>query len=443
MRAYPLSVQQRQTGGTPFSAVGRAQPRHRLTVFSVTLAFLVMAFPETLIPKGFTHLGPVHVTNAVTPIACIFVFVEALLDPRRWPSRVKLAVVLTLIMLLHGVANGYELRYLAMDGLIWICFVGGLLWGSLTSPLDFARQMKSVAIIFALGTPTVIVAVILGIIPRSPGPEGFMITRSLYFTADFLCFLGPLIFTADIVQGRRDRIIKSQILLVVSAAGVLLVGLCSTGRATLLEGVALFLVSYRIAARTGVVRGVNRLTVACIGIVLLVALAATPYLSERGDALLARFNFNFGTSSTMESSTEEVRVEELDRMFEELSGYELTGLGLGSSYVAPGYIDLDTGKARALAPHIGILSPLFKGGVIAFLAVSIIPAFLALRRFFFSSPVDPISLSIWGGVLLFLMLSCMSGGYQQGPMFIFGMLISMGLNWDRQHGAPFKHIQVA
>jgi hypothetical protein len=136
------------------------------------------------------------------------------------------------------------------------------------------------------------------------------------------------------------------------------------------------------------------------------------------------------------ASTEELRMVEAEDVLETLRGNELTGLGLGSTFT----LSLEDLKedAQGLAPHIGILTHLLKGGIVVFLAVGLLPALLALNRFFLPKRNDAISLSIWGGVLVFFVSSCISGGYSQAAMFVYGILISMGLRWDRFNAAKLK-----
>jgi hypothetical protein len=449
MKADAVRLAQGVKTSRSFSVRGRVKPWHQLAGFFVAFAFLFTAFPETLIPAGWTHVGPVHVTNVVTPLACLFIFAAALFDRRSWPGWVWWVIAVSLLMLVHGLAREYEMRYLAQDGFVWMCFIAGLLWGNLSDPLDFGRQMKPLAIIFTLEIPIVIAGVSFGIIPPSPGPEGYLITRSLYAVATFLSVLGPLILTTTVVTRRGSSLIPAAMLLVGAVAGVIIISLYSTGRTVAILGAAFFLVSCRAWFRTGAIRTVFVVALASISVLFFVLLM-TPNMLERSEAISQKFLLhlsleedNTGLIPTLKAptkgpavTTEEQRVLEVEDMFDELSGNELTGLGLGSTFV-PSWIENDN-ELRSIGPHIGILTHLFKGGIIVFFVVGILPACWALNRFFVSRSNDAISLSIWGGVLVFFVSSCISGGYGQGAMFVYGILISMGLRWDKFSAVKLK-----
>jgi hypothetical protein len=123
------------------------------------------------------------------------------------------------------------------------------------------------------------------------------------------------------------------------------------------------------------------------------------------------------------SISEESRALEVDMMFEDITtptDYWL-GKGFGSRFWSNVGFD---GGALAFAPHVGILTPWYKGGLIALLAVIVWPLGLATAHLV-SMDADPERKSCAAGIVVYAVLAGMSGGWHFLVLFPCGAFLAL------------------
>jgi len=108
-------------------------------------------------------------------------------------------------------------------------------------------------------------------------------------------------------------------------------------------------------------------------------------------------------------------------MFEELEGSFWTGKGFGSRFES--CIDKG-GEFLAFAPHVGVFTPLLKGGVVSFALLIIFPLGTALYRLFRLNQCA-IGLSLSAAVVLYCAQASMSGGWNFIALFLYGATFSL------------------
>jgi hypothetical protein len=137
-------------------------------------------------------------------------------------------------------------------------------------------------------------------------------------------------------------------------------------------------------------------------------------------------------STDLESSS---RHEEVRLLFEQLDGNGVTGLGFGSRFWSP--IDRE-GQILVLSPHIAILTLWQKGGVLIFAMLIGLPLVwllsnVAIRRGFSQNQAGSqnqggsvdVPIAVWSACcLVYFAQASISGGWQCGPLFLFGCLAS-------------------
>jgi len=103
-------------------------------------------------------------------------------------------------------------------------------------------------------------------------------------------------------------------------------------------------------------------------------------------------------------------------MLDALSGHYVSGLGFGSYYACP--IEIGA-RSLAWAPHIAALTLLLKGGAIIFLICICLPLARALLSISSSTKTTE-NVAFACGLLTYVVLASVSGGWTFTAMFIYG-----------------------
>jgi hypothetical protein len=137
--------------------------------------------------------------------------------------------------------------------------------------------------------------------------------------------------------------------------------------------------------------------------------------------------------------SQEQRTEELRMMFAEVGDRIVLGSGFGSLFRSPvpyrGLLGSES-DFLALTPHIGIVTPLLKGGVFGFMLLVGVPVTLLIRRSFSSTRR---SLRIWSGrcmVAFFLLVASTSGGWEPGILLGLGLATSLLIFHEGRRHSP-------
>jgi hypothetical protein len=117
---------------------------------------------------------------------------------------------------------------------------------------------------------------------------------------------------------------------------------------------------------------------------------------------------------------DESRSTEVSMLWGQISRDVVLGQGMGSRFISDVVVE---GDPLASAPHIGILTFLMKGGVLVFAAYAIAPLVRALRVFFSAKSLT-IERGAASSMLVYIALSCMSGGWNPIGLFLYGLAAS-------------------
>jgi hypothetical protein len=161
------------------------------------------------------------------------------------------------------------------------------------------------------------------------------------------------------------------------------------------------------------------------GAFLLVLLFFAITGNQSGFDLFRNTQLNERLSST--DYTHESRFEELTGMLGQMDAADwVVGVGLGSSFESPN--DREDMPGFAIVPHIGITTLLYKGGVIVFVALILLPCLIACFRLLTSksSSQDP----FLAGVAVYFVEASLSGGWTFLALFMLGMFLHLGLQRD-------------
>lgn len=130
---------------------------------------------------------------------------------------------------------------------------------------------------------------------------------------------------------------------------------------------------------------------------------------------------NLSVRLTEEGFSSASRGDEISLMFEQLGVRLFTGIGIGGAYFG-GIAYKDNPLGVSFAPHIGILTPLLKGGVIALFTLVVWPVFSGVRALC-SSRTSPYRNAVLLSITVYVVLSSVSGGYYYGNIVFVALLI--------------------
>ncbi len=116
-----------------------------------------------------------------------------------------------------------------------------------------------------------------------------------------------------------------------------------------------------------------------------------------------------------ESLVGDSRITELEAMLDQLQGNYLIGKGMGAGFLSP-IIVVSEQEDRGIAPHIGILTWLLKGGVFAQVCFLVWLVILVKKTF----ATKPFAVWLSLPVLHYTLIAGLSGGYGYVPFFVLG-----------------------
>jgi hypothetical protein len=369
------------------------------------------------LPEGMVanvRLGEVPIAFLLFYAAMAVTLLEAFLNgclERRWPYVLTLQVLVGGEMAVMGILGGEEWKWWVIDASMFGALVGGVLWAQ---QRDYAAAARIFARLGILATAVLgfnIIGLVTGAIPQTD--EGDRVySQGLFFAAGFIPIIFPFWFT-DARRGHSG--LPALVRALPACAGISTVFLAATVSATrslLLLPVGSVLVTYWITSR-------GRM----LGLVALTVFALFAWGGFLGDEM-SRLRQNLLVDRLLETSlSEESRAVEVEMMFDDMetpTEYWL-GKGFGSRFWSNVGTD---GGGLAFAPHVAILTPWYKGGLIGFLAVIVWPLGLAAAQLL-SMDADPGRKSCAAGILVYAVLASMSGGWYFLTLFPCGVFLAL------------------
>jgi hypothetical protein len=403
----------------PLTAVrcSAARGRFWLCVTDVFLfaMFLIRAIPETLLPDEKLGIAGVPFGFCIFYSSCLAAALSALQSPKRSLSLpIATATFIFLYMAVVGQANGNEWKFFVIDSSYFAGLLLGILWASQRTTAHalwiFRFILKHTTVLLLLTC----IGLISGFIPPARGGDRIF-SFSIFGSTTIICTLAPLILVTspfgsnkETAQGLVRWVITglSTVLLaaVISATrSMLLVWLCSIGAIVWLTMDWQKAIKYLI-------------------VILIFSPLATMLLVSCGHE-------NNRIAQRLQSTEfgEELRYVELQMMFDQLGDDVYLGKGFGSRFDSP------IGREQiAFAPHIGIMTLLYKGGVSVFLLVILLPIAFALVTVLYmhgtvwrSREQRLLVVGCLAGVLINAAQACMSAGWDYQHLYLYGALLAI------------------
>lgn len=383
----------------------------------LVIAYVIcMILPETWIAS--LHFGDVPAGSLILACACCLLFVQLVRNRSALSAGLVASFAALVLMTVHGYVRGnietYSLKYFAADLYCFTAFLAGFAVSRLTSPANLARLPSRIAGVATAGLVITYAALFAGVVQAGiPVPDDRKVTSSIFEASTLLLILLPWASVARNSGGSRRL---TSAMLVVS----LVTGWLSGTRSIIILTLFAALLCWWLKQHRFDGPFFLRLTVS---VALATALLVTG-LPARTTALIAR------VAETQVA--DESRYVEVSMLWRQLADDAVAGQGMGSRFVSNVVI---RGNPMASAPHIGIVTFLFKGGWLGFAAYAIAPSILALVLFF--GPNHNVQRGAAASVFMFLATACLSGGWEPLPMLAYGMAVSAtSSEWRRRSCLP-------
>ena len=369
----------------------------------LTKALLIAYVVSMIVPeiwRSTFHLGEVPIAAVIMAALGCVLLLQLLVSPASIESGMVVGAGALALMTVRGYLRGnidtYTLKFFASDVYSFAAFVSGYALARIRSQSNYVRMISLVAAVAVVLTYVALFAGLLTPVFRD-NSERF-VTMSIFGATGILLILVPL---ASVTQSGWQTILM---LIILAAASLL-----SATRTLLLVTILAAMLCMVVRKH----RFDGRFLLRSAAVVTLLLMV---FLSEE-----SLFNTSVFHRLASTDLGEEARFVELSLFWPQVSDDLLAGQGMGSRFVSNIVIQ---GNSLASATHVGIVTFLMKGGVIAFLAFAVTPLLVALRMVF-SSRHSQLRRGGAASVLIFIALACMSGGWDPLALFGYGLAISV------------------
>lgn len=286
----------------------------------------------------------------------------------------------------------------------------GVAWAQLKGSGGIQEAFRKWYVVCCVAFALTLPALAAGVLKSTSGPDR-PVDGALFSAVAVVTMLFPVVWSTARLSTALQK--------AVALAGV---GLCVTFAAmSFTRSVAISVVAsmacvaiIEIKRERGYVLWVAALSVLVMAAVALDYRPGLERVSSVG--IVERF---VGTNIAREN-----RAEEVVMMVDQMGLPEwIHGVGFGTGFESP--ITANSEQPLAFAPHVGMTALLYKGGAPALLALLLIPCVVAVYRLIGgrSSTRDP----FLAGATVYLVQSCVSGGWAFLPLFLVGALLEIGL----------------
>lgn len=388
--------------------------RGNLAAIAPVVAAAYMTLPESWTKP--LRVGDVSVMNILFVLCLALAFVGRGRQGRSNGAWIFCAFAGLVYMAARGLANRgselFDVKVYLADVLTYCGLLAGMLWARRVSVQQLAHLLRWIAIATVAVLLLDTVCLQLGVLkPAWEGPRVFVF--SMFFGTWWLMAIAPFILATE---GSGDGLLSvkwSRALLALIAGAMLAVAAVSGTRTVALQVVACGALCLPLILRN------FRTAYAAVIVALTIAGGTYALGPKLGDVQF------FGSRLAGTDIASEERYAEVQMMFEQLMPDIGIGEGFGSSFVSPVIVD---GRNLAVAPHVGVLTLLFKGGFVCFILITLLP----LARALFSILLDRGKIFSYGcmaGVILYGIAASLSGGWGFFHLFLSGLMFSAGLRF--------------
>lgn len=330
---------------------------------------------------------------------------------KRFSPALSVATALLVLMSIHGVVHRAELKWWVIDVTHCSGLILGLYWGANRS---VERIVKAVVRFGCVGAAMLVVNVLgllLGVVP--PVHYGRVYTYGMFNASYFVSVTLPLCITTARFCSSSKVVANVRLAMCVGVSCLVFVVsfFCATRGMLILMLIAGLLAFWVAKKKSDVALGY----LAVFAVFTLCVLLGDQFGVLSNTQLLERFSAR--------AFEEEERYIEVEMMFEDMSTSSdwWLGKGFGSRFLTCVVVE---GEDLAVAPHVAVLTTLFKGGMMSFLFVVILPSLRAVFRLLVGGR-SRLQLACSGGMLIYVIAACMSGGWSFLSLFFYGTFWSL------------------
>ncbi len=329
---------------------------------------------------------------------------------RKWPELITITPVIAL-MAVMGVLRDADPRWWIIDASNVSGLLLGMYWGSQRPIAAALKFLTRLALICTLLLIVTIIGLMMGFVePAIEGERTF--TYGLFSSAVLISLTLPMLCAITPFGNSPSGRPRWVLVACLGSGSVLVAAILSATRTILILGVVSLALTSWVMAKSSKVFVVSMavlVVVACGGL-----LALQVFLS--GSSLAGRLERE-------NEIREESRYIEVEMMFADLSTPASWWLGKGFGSRFPTVVVVD-GEDRAIAPHIGITTFWYKGGLLGFLAIAVYPALRGLYRLF-ARRGAALQLACSAGLITYVVMSSLTGGWSFGVLFMYGAFIAL------------------
>ncbi len=379
----------------------------RLTDLLLAAMLVVIGLPETVFEKMYVGEVPLAFALFYAAAASMLIEVVVSANRQRLSRRLAAAILLGLFMAAVGFRREAETKWWVVDASVYCGFLLGLAWSERRSAAAAVRTVHLWGSIAAVLLAVNLIGLVSGFVPPVVESDR-RYCSALFYTAGFVVVAFPFWFAS--ARGGcpgLDGLCKA-LPACLGITGVLFAAYISATRSLLIAGIASILLAYWAVVRDPLFSAL----VLVLAVVVVLAAGQTGALETLQRSLL--FDRLVGTTMA-----DEARYVELEMMFHDLASADerWLGRGFGSRFDSNVQAHLD---GLAVAPHVGVLAPWFKGGVPAFALMILLPGLAALSGLLLKRR-SKIRQAGRAGLLAYLALASMSGGWDFALLFLYGI----------------------
>lgn len=382
----------------------------RLPDFAFIGMFVFVATPETVVGKPY--IGPFPIYFVMFYLGLLGIFIEQMIERKPLPALVQASLGVWAILLIHGVLRGNDFKFMAIDASNILGFTAGAYWigrRPIESVLTKWHRLAGIVtclLVFAL------VGLATGFI--KPAIEsGRIYVYSVFRAVGILSIIMPTLWAAkEFFPIKRVPYWMFSLPFLFIGLLVWVTAFFTATRSILIECVVSILMIARIAARQA--RGL-----AFLAALFLILVMMTLW---QMDALSGLVGGELGDRLAATTGAKEQRFVEVGMMLEQMTSLDyLIGTGMGSRFHSVVVVD---GTDLALNPHIVVFTFLQKGGILCFLGLVIVPFISAVLRLI-RGDGDALYLGAVAGVIMYLLMASISGGWEFYFLFLYGVFVSL------------------
>jgi hypothetical protein len=385
----------------------------RTTDIIIWIMLFLMGLPETVIEK--TYIGEIPLSFLLFYLAAGCAVIEFALAGGVLYGRSRILVIAALLftmMAIMGLVEGSEFKWWAIDISMYSGLLLGLFWGKQRSIDHAARMVCRWNATCSLLLLVNVLGLYTGLIPPSEKCSDRILTYAMFDCANIVSISFPFCFAVIYSQKFQQNHFWMKLFLWLGGLSVLGAAFLSATRSVLIVGLASGVSTCWFSMKNRVLAGI-----------LFTMLIFFAWFLLSGYSIVGYSHINLLDRLLNTEIREEGRFEEVEMMFDDMQNPTdiWLGRGFGCQFLSNVKIN---GESVAFSPHISILTTWYKGGLLSFLVIILCPMFVVVYRLFMlDRPI--LQSGCYTGVVIYLILSNLSGGWNFIMLFVYGAFFAL------------------